>query len=372
MTKVQVARATRLVALVAALVGFAGAAWAQRPSEEQIAAVRQACRSDFIAHCAGVPTGGAQALLCLREHLASLSPTCQEAVNAAGSAAPAAPAAEGPAPAAPPAAAPAPAAAPVASTPAPPPAAAALARMRPNQEQLGIIVQACGTDMSTHCANAARGPGWELKCLQDSAANLSVGCQQVLAAVASAAPAEPATTPAAPSSPPPAAAAAPTPPPAAAAAPPPAPAAAQRMRPTREQLGMIIQSCRGDIREHCAGAERGPGWRLKCLKENAASLSSGCQQALAAVASGAPAEPAARPAAPPSAAPPAAALPRMERPVSPRDVLFLLRTSCGADFRNYCRGVPFGGGRVIGCLRENAANLSPQCREAFMALVGGR
>jgi hypothetical protein len=62
----------------------------------------------------------------------------------------------------------------------------------------------------------------------------------------------------------------------------------------------------------------------------------------------------------------------MGRPVSPRDVLMLLRTSCSADFRNYCRGVPFGGGRVIGCLRENAANLSPNCQQAFMALVGGR
>jgi Cysteine rich repeat len=359
MTKVQVARASRLIALAAALVGFAHTASAQRPSEEQIAAVRQACRSDYIAHCAGVPTGGAQALLCLREHLASLSASCQEAVNAAGTAAPAAaPAAEGPAPAAP--------AAPPAAASAPPsPPAAALQRMRPNQEQLGIIVQACGTDMSTHCANAARGPGWELKCLQDNAANLSVGCQQVLAAVASTTPAEPAAAPAAP----PPAAAAPPPAAAPAAGAAPAPAAEQRMRPTREQLGMILQSCRGDVREHCAGAERGSGWRLKCLKENAANLSAGCQQALAAVASGAPAEPAARP---PAGAPPAAAMPPIERRVSPRDMLMLIRTTCGPDFRNYCRGVPFGGGRVIGCLRENAANLSPQCQQAFMALVGGR
>jgi hypothetical protein len=144
------------------------------------------------------------------------------------------------------------------------------------------------------------------------------------------------------------------------------------MRPTREQFVTIIQSCRGDIREHCAGAERGPGWRLKCLKENAASLSSGCQQALAAVASGAPAEPAAGPTGPAATAPPAAATAPIERRVSPRDMLILIRTTCGPDFRAYCRGVPFGGGRVIGCLRENAANLSPRCRQAFMALVGGR
>src|SRR5580700_1887119 len=94
MAEVRVARASQIAALVAALVGFAHSASAQRPSEAQIAAIRQACRSDFIAHCAGVTPGGAQALLCLREHLASLSAACQEAVNAAG----AAPAAATPAP----------------------------------------------------------------------------------------------------------------------------------------------------------------------------------------------------------------------------------------------------------------------------------
>ena len=141
------------------------------------------------------------------------------------------------------------------------------------------------------------------------------------------------------------------------------------MRPTRAQFITIMQACRADIGAHCAGAEREPGWRLKCLRGNAANLSPRCRQALAAVVSGAPAEPAA--AAPPVAPPPIAA-PRVERPVSPREILVLLRTACGADFRNYCRGVPFGGGRVIGCLRENAANLSPRCQQAFMALVGGR
>jgi hypothetical protein len=272
MTKVLLARASQIAALVAALVGFAHATSAQRPSEAEIAAIRQACRSDFIAHCAGVTPGGAEALLCLREQLASLSAACQEAVNAAGTAAPAATPAEGPAPI------------------APPPAAA-----------------------------APEGPA--------------------------------------------------APPPAAPAAAAPAPAAPQ-VRPTRAQLITILQACRADIGAHCGGAERAPGWRLKCLRDNAASLTPGCQRALAAVASGAPAEPAA--AASPAAPPPAAAAPRMERPVSPRDMLILIRTSCSADFRTYCRGVPFGGGRVIGCLRENASNLSPTCQQAFMALVGGR
>ena len=118
------------------------------------------------------------------------------------------------------------------------------------------------------------------------------------------------------------------------------------------------------MREYCAGGERAPGSRIRCLRDNAANLSPECQEALAAVASGAPG------AAP--AAPPAAAMPPRERPVSPREALFLIRTSCGGDFRAFCRGVGFGGGRAIGCLRENVASLSPACQDALSALGGRR
>jgi hypothetical protein len=101
--------------------------------EEQIAAVRASCRSDFLAHCAGVPRGGAEALQCLKRNVAQLSPACQAAVNAIAAAAPKPTPAAPPAPAAapPPAVAPAhasaPAApaqpAPVVTAPAPAPAA---------------------------------------------------------------------------------------------------------------------------------------------------------------------------------------------------------------------------------------------------------
>jgi hypothetical protein len=353
MTKAQVARALRIAALVAASLGLAHAASAQRPSEEQIAAIRAACRSDYIAHCAGVPPGGAQALACLREHLASVSSACQQAVNAA------APTAQ--APAAPPAAE-TPAAAPV---PAPAAAggraAAALQRMQPTDEQFGIILEACGPDIDNHCASAERGPGWQLECLRKNAAALSTGCEQVLVAIAATAPAPAAApTPAAPAP----AAAAPAAPvaapapapaaPAAVAAPPPAP----RARPSREQVAAIFQSCRRDMREYCAGGERVPGSRIKCLRDNAANLSPECQDALAAVATGAPA-------APPSGPPP---IERREQPASPREALFVIRRSCGADVRTYCRGVEPGGGRIIRCLRENAANLSPGCQDALASL----
>ena len=50
----------------------------------------------------------------------------------------------------------------------------------------------------------------------------------------------------------------------------------------------------------------------------------------------------------------------------------LLRRACGMDYRTYCSAVPFGGGRVIECLRENGPSLSRQCRSALMSARQGR
>jgi hypothetical protein len=64
--------------------GLAASANAQQPSQAQINAIKASCRSDYMAHCASVPTGGPAALACLQKNIASLSPPCQEAVSAAG------------------------------------------------------------------------------------------------------------------------------------------------------------------------------------------------------------------------------------------------------------------------------------------------
>lgn len=49
-----------------------------------------------------------------------------------------------------------------------------------------------------------------------------------------------------------------------------------------------------------------------------------------------------------------------------------LRETCGNDYAMYCRGVPPGGGRIIGCLRQNMARLSPPCQQTMVALGGGQ
>jgi hypothetical protein len=104
-----------LGALIGVLaVSVLSPAQAQQPTPAQTDAVRQSCRSDFMADCTGVQPGTREALQCLQHNVAKLSPSCKTAVRATMPAPP--PAAAAPAPPPPPA---------VATAPSPPPAAAA-------------------------------------------------------------------------------------------------------------------------------------------------------------------------------------------------------------------------------------------------------
>ena len=93
-----------IVALLLGLLAGAAAAPAQQPSQAQIGAIKQSCRSDYMKQCSGVPTGGTAALQCLQQHAAATSPGCQRALAAvsppAPSSAASAPAASPPAEAA--------------------------------------------------------------------------------------------------------------------------------------------------------------------------------------------------------------------------------------------------------------------------------
>jgi Cysteine rich repeat len=112
---------------------------------------------------------------------------------------------------------------------------------------------------------------------------------------------------------------------------------------------------------------------LNCLKQNMSSLSAPCQQAVGAASGGAAAGAAAT--APTTAAAPVQPAPAAAAPavsVSPRQEAMLLRQACGVDFRRYCSGVPFGGGRVLACLEGNADRLSPRCGSALQAMRQGR
>jgi hypothetical protein len=164
--------ASIIVLTLLGLAGWSGPAAAQQPSQEQISAIRSACRADFQAQCAGVQPGGQAALACLKKNIAALSPACQKAVTAVGGAA--APAVEPPAAtaaAAPPPAAPAPAAR---SATAAPPAV-------PLRVELAILRRACGQDFQANCPGVRPGGGQVMACLAANEASLSLRCRRELA-----------------------------------------------------------------------------------------------------------------------------------------------------------------------------------------------
>jgi hypothetical protein len=265
--------------LSAAIAILATSALAQAPTQAQRNAIKSQCRSDYVAHCSNVKPGGIEALQCLQTNMASLSPACQTAVRAVeapakADAAPAAPKAE-----------PAPAAATNSETPAPP----------------------------SPAPKAEPSP-----------------------AAAVAQPATPATTASKP--------AAPT-------------ASPTAGRPSNAQIAAIRSACRSDYPTVCAGVPTGGAQALQCLQKNKARVAARCQQALDATG-GSAATAATAPAAVP-------ARPLVLRPMRPREVVFVLRSACGADVRMLCAGIDPGGGRVLQCLTTNASSLSPACRRVL-------
>jgi len=138
---------------------------ARRPSQAQVAAIRQACRADYQAACAGVPTGGAAALNCLQKNVATLSAPCQQAVNAAGGASTAAePAASGGGQA-------------IAGAAAP----AAMPRAMSPRQEIRLVRLSCGRDFRALCGGVAPGGGRVIECLRANEASLSPRCQSAMA-----------------------------------------------------------------------------------------------------------------------------------------------------------------------------------------------
>ncbi len=158
-------------------------ALAETPTAAQQQAIRSNCVSDYKAHCASVPTGGMDALICLEQNESSLSPACKTAVEAvdppaspapaaaASTAAPAAPATKTPAPAA------------TAATPAAPAAAPASPATEPRltfRQEMAIAGGACAVDFRLFCPNLPVGHGNILFCLQVHEARLAPACKSAL------------------------------------------------------------------------------------------------------------------------------------------------------------------------------------------------
>ncbi|HLZ03011.1 MAG TPA: hypothetical protein VKR55_12760 [Bradyrhizobium sp.] len=261
----------------------------------------------------------------------------------------------------------------------------------PSQAQRDAIKSKCRSDYIAHCSSIPPGGAASLQCLQQNMASLSAACATAVKAVAAPAAAKAEPAPAAAKEEPKETKSEPAPAPAPAAAAPanaaaepaaksPAKAAvATPGKPTSAQISAVRANCRSDYPKVCAGVPTGGAAALQCLAKNRAKLSAACGNAVAAAAGGsaepaattaAPATANANPAAAPAAATPATAAPAAApalvlRPLRPREVLFVMRSACGADVRALCAGVPAGGGRIIECLASQAAKLSPACRNVL-------
>jgi hypothetical protein len=293
--------ATLLASMAAAAFAVAQPAVSQGPTDAQRAAIKSQCRSDYIAHCSSITPGGAAALQCLQKNMASLSGGCQSAVRAVE---------------------------------------ASVEKSEPNADAKTETTTESKPDAKPEAAPAA----------------------------ATAKPAaEPATTAAKPE-PAPAAAAAPAAKSTATTTTAAKPAAsAMTNKPSDAQIAAIRRSCRSDYPKVCAGVPTGGAPALQCLEKNKSKLSAGCTQAVAAAGGGAAAPTAAAASgteATASSGTPATP-PLVLRPMRPREVLFVVRSACGADVRALCAGVDPGGGRIIECLATQSASLSPDCRSVL-------
>jgi hypothetical protein len=259
-------RAATLWASMATVI-FTGLtpAFSQAPTDAQRSAIRSECRSDYQAHCASVPPGGADSLQCLRKNMSSLSSGCQTAVRAVEP--PAAPKAEA-----------APAAAPNAGSktesatakpaetaaPAAPKAAADAAAKKPSSAQVAAIRSACRSDYQMVCAGVPTGGAPALQCLEKNKSKVSPACEQAVNAASGGG----------------AAATAATGSPGAAPAAAPAPVLVLRPMRPREELFVLRSACGGDVRALCGGIAPGGGRIVQCLATQAASLSPACQGVL--------------------------------------------------------------------------------------------
>ena len=325
---------------------------AQQPTSEQRNAIRAACRSDFIANCAGVEPGGKEALECLLRSHDSLSASCKTAVDTVVPQSPAAPAAAAP---------PSPAEAP-SQTAAPPSAAPTAPTV--SQEELNAMRGACTlNDIAAHCSWIAPTSPEIVLCLRANVAGLSSACRAAVsgspAPPNAAAEPSPALAPATPAvrqnsreAPPPRAVTNATTGDAASGAAP--------GKPTAAQTAAIRSACRSDFMTNCSGVQPGGPAALQCLQSNGTKLSQACRTAIAAVGGGAPSSAAPSPAN--GEAPAAAPLrPRGFIPLQNR--LVVLRV-CRPDVISLCAGTPPGGGQIIDCLAANAGSLSPDCYAA--------
>jgi hypothetical protein len=92
------------------------------------------------------------------------------------------------------------------------------------------------------------------------------------------------------------------------------------------------EACKADVEKFCKNVEPGEGGIMRCLKEHEAELSAPCKAAGEEMKAGKEA----------------------------------MKEACKSDFDTFCKGIEPGEGRLIKCIKEHEAKLSPKCK-AVMA-----
>jgi hypothetical protein len=275
---VKVRNATLIAISVFAFALTAGAALAQKPTPDQLSAIKSNCRSDYMANCMSVRPGGPEALQCLQSHMADLSGACKDAVSATLPPPPP-PAAAAPPPPPPPKA---PAAPQPVVAPAPPPPAKpsteTVISPRPSSGAMEAIKAHCRSDYMAHCTSVTPGTKAALECIQHHYAELTPSCKSAVRETMppSALHAPPRkverakTRPVAP------------PPPVAVASPPPNPAVLEAKAehlPLHDRL-MVVRHCDQDQAAVCPRVRRGGGRIIVCLAMHKDALSPDCRRTL--------------------------------------------------------------------------------------------
>jgi hypothetical protein len=129
---------------------------AAAPTPEQMNALKFTCRHDFGRVCKGVPAGGPEALNCLQQNAARLSPNCKTSLADIADSLPA-----GAMPAAP--------AAPVARSPE-----------TGGPVDAVVMVRACKLDLMRYCRDVELGEHRKIACLTEHMPKLTVRCRTAL------------------------------------------------------------------------------------------------------------------------------------------------------------------------------------------------
>ena len=213
------------------------AAAPRAPRAAQSDALDKACGNDYLAHCASVPPGGKEALVCLRQHAMELSVPCKRVLSEM---------VEPHRPAPPKRAV---RAAPPPVVVVPPPPAAMPAAAGPTPEQLKAVKFTCRRDFRVHCRGVPTGGQEAMACLIRNSARLTPDCRTSIRAIEASMPMAP---------------------------------AAATAQPTAAQQAALKENCRGDFPRVCPGVSPGPG-ALTCLQAHAAEVSPACRTSLAAI-----------------------------------------------------------------------------------------